>query len=248
MVYNAKLDSQDHLEVIMDDPFGYFHDGSHFLPESDVEAEGIENTITNPFIREAKVNMALGRAKDIGMRIAKESMSSENNFIDTVTSGSKGDFFNIARITGLLGQQNLLGKRIGPQLNKGRHTLPHYPFEMDSKSMEYESRGFISHSFMHGLTPHEFWFHAMSGREGITDTALKTAQSGYIQRKMIKIMEDVQVKYDQTVRNSVGSIIQFAYGDDNLDPTKTVNFEGEPAICDIGRLVTQLNLQQEINQ
>lgn len=77
---------------------------------------------------------------------------------------------------------------------------------------------------------------------------MKTASSGYIQRKMIKIMEDLQIKYDNTVRNSVGSIVQFAYGDDNLDARKTVLGPNKKnLICDVGRLVEKLNNQQELS-
>ena len=213
-----------------------------------MEAQGHEETTSNPIFREARVNMSLSKARDIGMRIAKESLDPNNNFISTVMSGSKGDYFNIAQIMGLLGQQNITGQRVQPQLNNGTRTLPHYPIDVSemSKSMEYESRGFIQNSFVKGLSPQEFWFHAMSGREGICDTSLKTASSGYIQRKMVKIMEDVQVKYDQTVRNSVGSIVQFAYGDDNMDGAETIIVDGGPLVCNLDRLANQLNAQHEI--
>lgn len=212
-----------------------------------MEAEGIEQVSNhNPLICEARVNMTLGKAKDVGMRIAKESLRSENNFIATVTSGSKGDFFNIAQIMGLLGQQNVTGKRVQPQLTKRTRALPHYPFQMTNKAQEYEAKGFVRSSFIKGLNPMEFWVHAATGRESMTDTVLKTGTSGYIQRKMVKIMEDVQVKYDQTVRNSVGSIIQFAYGDDNLCGTETVLVNGKPTSCDVKRLVERLNAQHEL--
>lgn len=134
------------------------------------EASHIEESVSNPIIREVKISMALNKAKDIGMRLAKEALKSDNSFLKTVYSGSKGDFFNICQITGLLGQQNITGKRIQPQFNQGRRTLPHYKLdEKLNQDKEYESKGFIRHSFMRGLTPQEFWFHAMSGREGITD-------------------------------------------------------------------------------
>jgi DNA-directed RNA polymerase II subunit RPB1 len=134
-----------------------------------IEAKGVEQTTKNPGIREVRINAALNKAKDIGMRIAKEAMTKNNNLLATVGSGSKGDFFNIAQLTGLLGQQNLKGKRVPRQLNHGKRTLPHYSFgDLDVKE-EYESRGFIRHSFIHGLNPQEFFFHAMSGREGICD-------------------------------------------------------------------------------
>ena len=111
--------------------------------------------------------------------------------------------------------------------------------------MDFESKGFIKNSFIHGLNPREFWFHAITGREGVTDTAMKTAQSGYIQRRMVKLGEDVQVKNDGTVRDASNNIIQFQYGNNNLDPTKTVMVNGKQQFCNISRMVDRLNLQHE---
>jgi DNA-directed RNA polymerase beta' subunit len=210
-----------------------------------MEAKGIEETTSHPGIREVRVNAALSKARDIGMRIAKNALSPSNGFLATVGSGSKGDFFNIAQIAGVIGQQNLRGNRVPKHLNKGTRTLPHYPFGKMSTEMEYESRGFIKHSFIHGLNLREFFFHAMSGREGVTDTALGTSKSGYMQRRIIKVMEDLQVKYDGTIRNAEGNIYQFAYGDDGLDPTECILKKGEPEIGDISRLIDKLNMQCE---
>lgn len=142
-----------------------------------IEAEHIKNTTSNKGVREIRITSALSKARDIGLRIAKESLSSENNFLHTVNSGSKGDFFNIAQITGLLGQQNLLGGRVKPQLNNNSRTLPHYPFEDLTLEQEYESRGFIASSFIKGLSPRQFYFHAMSGREGVCDELSCVANS-----------------------------------------------------------------------
>lgn len=209
------------------------------------KAQGIEENTQNAGIREVRVTAALSQAKDIGMRIAKNAMKKDNNFLATVHSGAKGDFFNIAQITGILGQQNLEGHRVIPVLNHGKRTLPHYPFELMSKEREYQSKGFVSNSFIHGLTPEEFYFHAMSGREGISDTAMGTAKSGYTQRKIVKICEDIQVKYDGTVRDATGKIYQFAYGGNGLDPTQTVKVDGQQQVCDIRRLVNRLNKKFE---
>lgn len=206
-----------------------------------VEAKGNEETINDPRIREVKVNASLSKGRDNGMKIAKDALTKNNNFISTVKSGSKGDYFNIAQITGLLGQQNLSGKRISYTLNNNTRSLPHYSFKIHTKEVEYESKGFIKNSFIHGLNPREFWFHSMTGREGITDTAMKTATSGYIQRRIIKLSEDLLINYDSTVRNSTKDIIQFQYGDDNLDACKTVIVDGIPQICDVFRLVNNLN-------
>ncbi|GIY87705.1 DNA-directed RNA polymerase II subunit RPB1 [Caerostris extrusa] len=90
-----------------------------------------------------------------------------------------------------------------------------------------ESRGFVENSYLAGLTPSEFFFHAMGGREGLIDTAVKTAETGYIQRRLMKAMESVMVTYDGTVRNSSGQVIQFRYGEDGLDGT-TVEFQSLP--------------------
>jgi DNA-directed RNA polymerase beta' subunit len=213
-----------------------------------IEAEGIKSTTSHSGIREMRVNATLSKAKDIGLRIAKESLGDDNNFLSTVKSGSKGDFFNIAQITGLLGQQNLKGQRVPMFLNHGRRTLPHYPFSEMTPEMEYESRGFVSSSFIHGLSPREFYFHAMSGREGISDTAMGTATSGYMQRRIIKLTEDIKVQYDGTVRDVPGNIFQISYGEYGLDPTCTVKVNNEQQPCNISRMVDRLNLQYEQEQ
>ena len=210
-----------------------------------IEAEGIKSTTTHPGIKEMRVNATLSKAKDIGLRIAKDSLNKDNNFLSTVISGSKGDFFNIAQITGLLGQQNLRGQRVPLFLNNGKRTLPHYPFGELSPEMEYESRGFISSSFIKGLTPREFYFHAMSGREGISDTAMGTATSGYMQRRIIKLTEDIKINYDGTVRDVTGNIFQISYGEMGLDPISTTKVKNEQQICDISRLIKRLNLKHE---
>jgi len=210
-----------------------------------IEAEGIKSTTSHTGIREMRVNATLSKAKDIGLRIAKDSLSGSNNFLSTVISGSKGDFFNIAQITGLLGQQNLKGHRVPLFLNHNRRTLPHYPFGEMSLEMEYESRGFIASSFIHGLSPREFYFHAMSGREGISDTAMGTATSGYMQRRIIKLTEDIKIQYDGTVRDVPGHIYQISYGESEMDPTCTVKVKNEQQPCDISRMVNRLNIAHE---
>lgn len=213
-----------------------------------MEAEEIKMTTTHPGIRETRVNATLNKAKDVGLRIAKDALSKDNNFLSTVTSGSKGDFVNIAQVAGLLGQQNLKGKRVPLSMNGGKRSLPHYPFEGLTPEMEYESRGFISSSFMQGLNPREFYFHAMSGREGICDTAMGTATSGYMQRRIVKLTEDIKIQYDGTVRDTVGRIYQSAYGGHGIDPTRTVKVGSEQEICDVSRLVDRLNMEHELEQ
>ncbi|MHA2037397.1 MAG: hypothetical protein ACW98X_13240 [Promethearchaeota archaeon] len=218
------------------------------IQKSILEADRIKETTSHPGIMEMRINAALNKAKDVGLRIAKENLQEDNHFLSTVISGSKGDFVNIAQITGLLGQQNISGKRIPKVLNNGKRTLPHYPMEGLTSEQEYESRGFISSSFIKGLNPREFYLHAMSGREGITDTATGTATSGYMQRRIIKLTEDIKITYNNTVEDATGRIFQFSYGNNNVDPTMSVKVDGEQKMCDINRLVDKLNMKHEISQ
>lgn len=211
------------------------------VARSFLQAQNMEGSIQNAFLREAYVLRSLASARDTGMLIAKNAIDKENNFMKTVLSGAKGDYFNICQITGLLGQQNLNGERIKPLLSGNRRSLYHYPLKTESEDMRYESQGFIRNSFIHGLNPREYWFHSMTGREGITDTALKTASSGYIQRRMIKIAEDIQVRYDNTVRNASNAIIQFVYGDNGIDPTQSVILGEQPNVCNVERIAARLD-------
>ncbi|KAJ5614542.1 hypothetical protein N7528_008196 [Penicillium herquei] len=160
---------------------------------------------------ESKVSRALNNARDEAGAATEKSLKDLNNAIQMARSGSKGSTINISQMTAVVGQQSVEGKRI-PFGFKYR-TLPH--FTKDDYSPE--SRGFVENSYLRGLTPTEFFFHAMAGREGLIDTAVKTAETGYIQRKLVKALEEVMVKYDGTVRNSLGDIIQFIYGEDGLD-------------------------------
>ena len=160
---------------------------------------------------ESKVSKALNNARDDAGRVTEESLKDLNNATQMARSGSKGSTINISQMTAVVGQQSVEGKRI-PFGFKYR-TLPH--FTKDDYSPE--SRGFVENSYLRGLTPTEFFFHAMAGREGLIDTAVKTAETGYIQRRLVKALEDVMAKYDGTVRNSLGDIVQFVYGEDGLD-------------------------------
>lgn len=160
---------------------------------------------------ESKVNKALNTARDSSGRSAEKSLKEDNNVKQMVVAGSKGSFINISQMSACVGQQIVEGKRV-PFGFKFR-TLPH--FTKDDYSPE--ARGFVENSYLRGLTPQEFFFHAMAGREGLIDTAVKTAETGYIQRRLVKALEDVMVAYDGTVRNSLGDIVQFIYGEDGMD-------------------------------
>lgn len=146
----------------------------------------------------------LNKARDEAGRAAQSSLDEGNNVKAMVTAGSKGSFINISQMIACVGQQNVEGKRI--PFGFVDRTLPH--FTKDDYGPE--SRGFVENSYLRGLTPQEFFFHAMGGREGLIDTAVKTSETGYIQRRLVKAMEDVMVKYDGTIRNSLGELQCFS--------------------------------------
>lgn len=135
-------------------------------------------------------------------------MDDRNRIYSMVAAGSKGSNLNITQIMACAGQQNVEGRRI--YFGFKDRTLPHF----NKDDLGPSSKGFVLNSYLTGLTPSEFFFHAMGGREGIIDTAVKTSETGYVQRKLIKALEDIMVKYDGTVRDSSGNIIQFIYGED----------------------------------
>jgi DNA-directed RNA polymerase II subunit RPB1 len=166
---------------------------------------------------ETKVNNVLNKATEQSGKIGRKSLSKSNRFLMIVNSGSKGKLINISQMISCLGQQNVDGQRIPYGFDS--RTLPHFSKFDDSPS----ARGFIENSYISGLTAPELFFHAMGGRIGLIDTAVKTSQTGYIQRRLIKGLEDIKVEYDMTVRNNKKKIIQFTYGDDGFDSTKVEN-------------------------
>lgn len=159
---------------------------------------------------EMKINTILNGARDSVGKAVQQHLNQNNNLFCMVNSGAKGKKSNISQILGVVGQQNLAGKRM-PKNWKGR-TLTHFKVGDNSP----QSRGFIESSYVEGLKPWEVWFHAIAGREGIIDTAIKTARTGYIQRRFIKALENLNTELDGSVRNADGSIIQFLYGEDKL--------------------------------
>jgi DNA-directed RNA polymerase II subunit RPB1 len=160
---------------------------------------------------ESSVEFELNKARDDSGRHAQTHLKDDNNVKQMVVAGSKGSFINISQMSVCVGQQSVEGRRI--PFGFRHRTLPH--FTKDDFSPE--ARGFVENSYLRGLTPQEFFFHAMAGREGLIDTAVKTAETGYIQRRLVKALEDVMVNYDGTVRNSLGDVLQFVYGEDGMD-------------------------------
>lgn len=157
----------------------------------------------------------LARARDRAGRIADKAFPVENAGIIMARTGARGSGLNIGQMTAALGQQSVRGKRIEKGY-QGR-ALPH--FERGDASPD--AKGFVRSNYRDGLSPTEFFFHAMGGREGLVDTAVRTQQSGYMQRRLVNALEHLKVEYDLTIREPYGHIIQFSYGEDGVDPAKS---------------------------
>ena len=166
-------------------------------------------------------NVYNARTSDLSSNITAACLPSglvksfpSNQMQAMTTSGAKGTIVNANFISCNLGQQTLEGRRV-PVMASGR-TLPSFqPYETDIRA-----GGYVKNRFLTGIRPQEYYFHAMAGREGLVDTAVKTARSGYLQRCVIKGLEGLKSEYDATIRDTDGSVVQFLYGEDGLDVTK----------------------------
>ena len=178
-----------------------------------------EETLEDEIIR------LLNKARDEAGQVAIKDLDPFNDVFIMARTGARGSDLNITQMAALLGQQTVRGKRIHRGL-RGR-ALPHFkPGDLGA-----EARGFIKSNFRDGLNPVEVFMHAAAGREGLVDTAVKTSQSGYMQRRLVNALIDIVVAYDGTVRDSAGNIVQFKYGEDGIDPMysfhgKAVNVDG----------------------
>ncbi|KAF2234341.1 beta and beta-prime subunits of DNA dependent RNA-polymerase [Viridothelium virens] len=174
---------------------------------------------------ENKISGILSAVRESAGAQCLEELDRRNAPLIMAKCGAKGSNINVAQMVAAVGQQIISGRRVMDGFED--RTLPHFP----KGSKRPPAKGFVANSFFSGLTPPEFIFHAMSGREGLVDTAVKTAETGYMSRRLMKTLEDLSAQYDHTVRNSSAGIVQFQYGDDKLDPVdmegkaKPVNFE-----------------------
>ncbi|CAH1795117.1 unnamed protein product [Owenia fusiformis] len=180
---------------------------------------------------EAMILKELSVIRDHAGKACLRELHKSNSPLNMAICGSKGSFINISQMIACVGQQAISGKRV-PNGFEDR-ALPH--FERHSKVPA--AKGFVSNSFYSGLTPTEFMFHTMAGREGLVDTAVKTAETGYMQRRLVKSLEDLCSHYDTTVRTSQGEIVQFVYGNDGLDP---VAMEGKDRPVDFKRVLDHI--------
>ena len=187
---------------------------------------GVDETL------EMKIMQTLGKARDSAGEIADQHFGDDNPAVVMARSGARGSMLNLTQMAGSVGQQAVRGERI----NRGYEdrTLSHYrPNDLSS-----EAHGFVENSYRGGLTPQEFFFHAMGGREGLVDTAVRTSKSGYLQRRLINALSELEAQYDGTVRDTSGRIVQFEFGEDGTSPVKVSS--GEEDGIDVDGIVDRV--------
>jgi DNA-directed RNA polymerase subunit A' len=179
---------------------------------------------------EMEIMRVTGRARDLAGEIAGKHLGLNNSAVIMAKSGARGSMLNLSQMSGCVGQQAVRGERIhrGYQYR----TLPHFK----KHDLGARAKGFVASSYKTGLSPTEYFFHSMGGREGLVDTAVRTSRSGYMQRRLINALEDVKVENDGTVRHSGGQIIQFIYGEDGVDPARSLSGNA----VDIDRIITDI--------
>src|SRR3712207_4589057 len=173
----------------------------------------------------------LSRARDRAGKNADRAFPDDNSGVIMASTGARGSTLNIGQMTAALGQQSIRGKRI----QKGYHNRALSHFKPNETNPD--AKGFVKSNYRDGLSPLEFFFHAMGGREGLVDTAVRTQQSGYMQRRLINALEHLKIEYDHTVRDPHGNIVQYLYGEDGIDPAKSDHGEA----VNIDRKSTRLN-------
>lgn len=171
---------------------------------------------------EANLTGFLNKIREETGKLCMDGLHWRNSPLIMSQCGSKGSPINISQMVTCVGQQTVNGSR-APDGFIDR-SLPHFP----RMSRTPEAKGFVANSFYDGLSATEFFFHTMGGREGLVDTAVKTASTGYMSRRLMKALEDLLVHYDNTVRNASGCILQFTYGDDGMDPALMEGKNGTP--------------------
>ena len=182
---------------------------------------------------EMKIMQVLGEARDNTGVIAEHYFTTNNSAVIMALTGARGSMLNLTQIATCVGQQAVRGGRI----NRGYidRTLPHF----HKGDVGSKASGFVHSSYKKGLDPLEFFFHAMGGREGLVDTAIRTAQSGYMQRRLVNALHDLSVHEDGTVRDNKGTIIQFKYGEDGINPAKS----DYGAVANLDRLIEEMRLE-----
>lgn len=164
---------------------------------------------------ELKILERLNKARNACGEILKRYVTDDNHAAVMILSGARGSITSIIQMSACVGQQALRGGRI----NKGYAGRTLSCFKEGDLSPE--AHGFVAHGFKQGIKPTEFFFHAITGRDALMDTALRTPKSGYLYRRLANALQDLRVEYDGTVRDAHGRVVQFLYGEDGIDVARS---------------------------
>ena len=182
---------------------------------------------------EMKIMQVLGEARDKSGEIAESYFGMDNHSVVMALTGARASMLNLTQITACVGQQSVRGGRI----HRGYidRTLPHFR----KNELGAKAKGFVHSSYKGGLDPIEFFFHAMGGREGLVDTAIRTAQSGYMQRRLVNALQDLKVKSSGLVTDNNGLVIQTMFGEDGVDPAKS----DYGKVADLDKLIDEMRIK-----
>jgi len=161
--------------------------------------------------RETKILHTLNETRTEIGDVVKSGFPKDNLANQMISSGAGGSLLNITQIACSVGQQVLHGRRI--DFGYTGRTLSFFK----RGDLSPRSHGFIYSSLMKGFEPDEFFFGAMTGRDGLMDVALRTPKSGYLYRRLANALQDLVVAYDGTVRDASNNVVQFVYGLDGID-------------------------------
>ncbi len=164
---------------------------------------------------ELKIQDTLNKARNKVGETITEIVDEHNPTIIMANSGARGNLLNLAMMAGCVGQQSMRGKRI--ENGYKERTLSVF----SRGDLSPKAKGFIKMGYKEGLAPQEFFMNAMTGRDSLMDTALRTPKSGYLYRRLSSALQDIKVAYDGTVRDANENIVQYSYGEDGLDVSKT---------------------------
>ncbi|MFH1506593.1 MAG: DNA-directed RNA polymerase subunit A' [archaeon] len=200
-------------------------DGFHAKTLDPLPGRSLEESL------ELRLLELLNKTRDQTGRVVAETIDPNNSTMIMVRSGAKGSPLNLAQMAAIVGQQALRGGRI----SKGYYNRTLSAFKKDD--LGPEARGFIKNSFKSGLKPHEMFFMSMTGRDSLMDTALRTPKSGYLYRRLANALQDLKVEYDFTVRDASGKIVQFEYGEDGIDVSRS-----EAGIINVKKIIDTIRL------
>ena len=217
-IEQVKIDHLAKVQELLD----ALHQGDYteeFRAKLGLGPAGLVENVHQQF--ELDITYMLGTCREKGQGIASKRISEftvgkkyDNRFMSMVNSGSKGNKGNVVQVIALLGNQDMGGSRVG-------NFYTRRPLSFVAKDdLGAEARGFVSSSYTKGLSFFEYIYHSMAGRNGVISTSIKTADTGYLQRKLMKRLEDIVANYDGTVRGGGGIVIQYIYGGDGYDGAK----------------------------